>query len=139
MNIQYHVDGMLPVKKEDWIFVFGSNLEGRHGLGAAKVAHKVFGAELGVGKGFCGRSYAIPTKDHNLCVLSIRDIEIFMREYILFLTQNENLKFWMTSIGCGLAGYKPRHIAQIFFKNLIECNTTISLPDTWSLNDKGSD
>jgi hypothetical protein len=48
---------------ENIIFVFGSNPEGRHGAGSAKVAHDVFGAQYGVGEGLTGNSYALPTKD----------------------------------------------------------------------------
>ena len=55
-------EGMI-VPDGNTIFVFGSNPEGRHGAGAAKTAHDMFGAQYGVGEGLTGNAYAIPTKD----------------------------------------------------------------------------
>jgi hypothetical protein len=96
------------------IFVFGSNLSGRHGKGAAKTALG-WGAKWGQGNGLQGRTYGIPTKDHSVRrTLSIEEIRLFVDEFIQFAKDNPQLTFLVTLIGCGLAGYKPKNIAPLF-------------------------
>lgn len=95
------------------IFVFGSNLAGRHGLGAAKVALK-FGAKLGYGVGHFGQTYAIPTKDNFIRTLPLEEIELHVHAFKRHASQNPGLTFLVTPIGCGLAGYNPRDIAPMF-------------------------
>ena len=96
------------------VFVFGSNLSGRHGKGAAKTALS-FGAKWGQAKGLQGRTYGIPTKDAAIKrVLNINEIKPFVDEFIEFAKVNESLIFLVTEIGCGLAGYKPKDIAPLF-------------------------
>lgn len=96
------------------IFVFGSNLSGRHGKGAAKTALG-WGAKWGQGNGLQGRTYGIPTKDHSVRrTLSIEEIRPFVDEFIQFAKDNPQLTFLVTEIGCGLAGYKPKDIAPLF-------------------------
>lgn len=101
-----------PFKKV--IFVFGSNLAGRHGRGSALEAMKRFGAEYGVGEGRTGMSYAIPTKDKNLRVLGLDRIEESVKTFLEYARQNPNLHFSVVEIGCGLAGYEPHQIAPFF-------------------------
>jgi len=96
------------------IFVFGSNLAGRHGAGAALHARTYYGAKYGQGKGLQGNSYAIPTKGHHLEVLPLDIIETYVKEFIVFASQNNELEFLVTRIGCGLAGYKNEQIAPMF-------------------------
>ncbi len=60
-GIRYYAGSVEPARGV--VFVFGSNPEGRHGLGAARVAKDRFGARYGVGEGLVGNSYALPTKD----------------------------------------------------------------------------
>ena len=98
----------------DPVFVFGSNLAGRHGAGAAKWAAAHRGAEYGVGKGMQGNSYAIPTKDARLHSLSIPMIAEHVRRFIEFAREHPEMRFQLTPIGCGLAGYKPKDIAPLF-------------------------
>lgn len=86
------------------IFVFESNLAGRHGAGAGKHAAQNFGAVYGAGKGMTGNSYAIPTKGRKLEVLSLRDIEGYALEFLYHTTQHPELKFFLTRVGCVLAG-----------------------------------
>lgn len=102
------------------IFVFGSNQAGRHGKGAARDAIK-FGAEYGNGEGIQGRTYAIPTKDKNLRVLPLSSIMKNVSKFKNFAAQNPDLKFLVTEIGCGEAGYSPSQIAPMF-KNLLSDN-----------------
>lgn len=99
---------------QEIIFVFGSNLAGKHGAGAAKDAARYHGAVYGQGIGFQGRSYAIPTKDKNLKVLSIKNIKSYIDEFIFFAENNTHIDFNVTKIGCGLAGYSTVDIAPLF-------------------------
>lgn len=96
------------------IFVFGSNLAGRHGAGAALYARHHHGAIYGQGVGLQGSSYAIPTKGHQLEVLPLGIIETYVKDFIEFAKQNPTKTFFVTRIGCGLAGYKNEQIAPMF-------------------------
>jgi hypothetical protein len=96
------------------IFVFGSNLAGRHGAGAAKYAAQHHGAEYGVGHGVTGNCYAIPTKDRNLSVLPLETVKIYVNEFLGHAWNNSHTEFQVTQIGCGLAGFKPEQIAPLF-------------------------
>lgn len=104
------------------IFVFGSNLAGRHGRGAAYDAWVSHGAIRGRGVGRQGNSYAIPTKDGRngaslsdpSQTLSINEIRPYVEQFIRYANENSELTFNLTAIGCGLAGYKPEQIAPLF-------------------------
>jgi hypothetical protein len=96
------------------IFVFGSNLAGRHGAGAALHARKYCGAVYGQGVGHQGDSYAIPTKDKQINTLPLEMIKQYVDEFIMYAKSHPALKFKLTPIGCGLAGYKPADIAPMF-------------------------
>ena len=96
------------------IFVFGSNLAGRHGAGSAKHAMQVWGAEYGVGIGRTGNAYAIPTKDQQLKVLPLYYIQHHVAEFLAYARQHSHLTFKVVAIGCGLASYKPEQIAPMF-------------------------
>lgn len=98
----------------DEVFVFGSNLAGRHGKGAARNALK-FGAIYGMGCGYNKNSYAIPTKDGRLHVLPIDVIKIYVDAFIAFAAEHPQLSFYVTKIGCGLAGYRCDEIAPLLF------------------------
>lgn len=96
------------------IFVFGSNLAGRHGKGAAKQAMQ-WGAIYGHPHGLQGQTYAIPTKNYSITkALGIEEIRLYVNQFILFAKLNNNLIFLVTEIGCGLAGYSPNDIAPLF-------------------------
>lgn len=98
------------------VFVFGSNLDGRHGKGAALWAKQHRGAIEGQGEGLQGRSYAIPTKGRGnpLPTLSLETIDLMVKRFLSFADQHPELRFQVTPIGCGLAGYKPQDIAPMF-------------------------
>jgi hypothetical protein len=101
--------------KENEIFVFGSNLSGIHGKGAARLACDKFGAIWGKSEGLQGESYAIPTKDKTvLNTLKIEYIIEYVDKFINFAKENTNLIFLVTEIGCGYAGYNPKDIAPLF-------------------------
>ena len=96
------------------IFVFGSNLAGRHGKGAALFAVKNFGAIYGQGVGLQGSSYAIPTKDARIKPLPLETIKQYVDGFLTFARANPQMRFVVTAVGCGLAGYIPEQIAPMF-------------------------
>jgi hypothetical protein len=96
------------------IFVFGSNLRGRHEAGAALTAAARYGASPGHYEGIMERCYAIPTKDEYMKPLPLNVIKASVEEFIAFATHNERMRFNVTSIGCGFAGYRPKEIAPMF-------------------------
>ena len=98
------------------IFVFGSNEAGMHGGGAAKTAQEKFGAIYGVPFGLMGQSFAIPTKDTRIETLPLSDILNYLVSFIKFTIDNPQLKFYLTKIGCGLAGYTTNDIKSILWK-----------------------
>ena len=95
--------------KENEIFVFGSNLAGAHGGGAARVAYHTFGAVWGKGVGLQGQSYAIPTMQGGTDT-----IKPYVDEFIQFAKEHRQLTFLVTRIGCGIAGFCDEDIAPLF-------------------------
>lgn len=111
------------------IFVFGSNTAGIHGAGAAKTAALCYGAIFGQGVGLQGCSYAIPTKDGDLRTLSLETINHYVDEFLDFAWERNDLYFFVTRIGCGLAGYTDEQIAPMFREAPLNCE----LPENWRL------
>ena len=99
----------IDVLEKDEVFVFGSNLAGKHIGGAARAAHKKFGAQWGVGVGLAGQSYAIPTMQGG-----VDTIKPYVDQFIEFAAKHYELKFLVTRIGCGIAGFKDEEIAPLF-------------------------
>lgn len=95
--------------KPDEIFVFGSNLEGLHGGGAAYLAYRKWGAIWGQGVGLQGQTYGIPTMHGGPDA-----IRPYVDEFIKFAQVHPELKFLVTEIGCGIAGFTPEEIAPLF-------------------------
>lgn len=113
--------------KSNKIFVFGSNLAGRHGKGAAKCAFDFYGAVYGVGRGRTGNSYAIPTKNENFRSLSLQEIKIYVEEFLDYARSNPELEFFVTAVGTGLAGYDHEDISPMFADAPFNCQ----LPSNW--------
>ena len=109
------------------IFVFGSNLAGRHGAGAALHARKHWGAIYGCGSGPQGDAYAIPTKDASLRVLPLPFIAEKVKDFVQYAAEHPELTFIVTRIGCGLAGYVDAQIAPMFTGAPDNCQ----LPEGW--------
>jgi hypothetical protein len=109
----YHADGMLPTNHLA-IWVFGSNMAGVHGAGAAKVAEDLFGAVRGRGEGVTGEAYAIPTKDDSIRTRPLHHVKASVDMFIAYARSNLHHTFFVTRIGCGLAGYKDEQIAPMF-------------------------
>lgn len=110
--------------KPDEVFVFGSNLAGMHGGGAAYVAFKKFGAIMGCGVGLQGQSYAIPTMQGG-----VETIKPYVDEFITFVADHPELFFYVTRIGCGIAGFRDKEIAPLFAKAIGLEN--VCLPETF--------
>ena len=90
------------------VFVFGSNIQGAHGGGAAWFAHKHFGAQWGVGEGLTGRTYALPTMEGKDSMKAAVD------RFIACARKHPELTFLVTAVGCGIAGYTPEEVAPLF-------------------------
>ena len=110
--------------KSDEIFVFGSNLHGHHGGGAARAARKKFGAIWGQGVGLQGLSYAIPTMQGG-----VETIKPYVDQFVNFAKSHTELFFYVTRIGCGIAGFKDSDIAPLF-KNAVDVGN-ICLPESF--------
>ena len=95
--------------KPNEVFVFGSNMMGHHIGGAARVAADKFGAEWGNPIGLQGQSYAIPTMFKD-----VEDIKPYVESFIKFAEEHSELFFYVTLIGCGIAGFNPSEIAPLF-------------------------
>ena len=106
------------------IFVFGSNLKGMHGGGAAYIAYRKFGAIMGQGVGLQGQSYAIPTMQGG-----VETIRPYVDEFIKFAKENQKLTFLVTRIGCGIAGFTDEEIAPLF-ENAHDVENIV-LPPGW--------
>lgn len=115
------------------IFVFGSNLAGRHGKGAALCARTEHGAEYGIGIGRTGNAYAIPTKDGSLRTLDLKTISGHVADFIDYARAHQEMEFQVTKIGCGLAGYRETDIAPMFAEAPDNCH----LPDGWRVATAG--
>jgi len=112
---------------ENEIFVFGSNLQGMHGGGAAHAAHLYFGAVMGQGVGLQGKSYAIPTMQGG-----VETIRPYVDQFIDFAREHPDMTFYVTRIGCGIAGFSDSEIAPLFKEAEFEEN--IFLPESfWEL------
>jgi hypothetical protein len=124
--------------KENEIFVFGSNLSGIHGGGAARLAHQKFGAIWGLPVGLHGQTYAIPTKSENIArTLTIDEIKPFVDKFIEFTKTKSGLTFLVTEIGCGLAGLKIKDVAPLF-EHAIDLEN-VHLPEKfWQILSKSS-
>lgn len=111
------------------IFVFGSNLSGIHGAGAAKYARDHHGAIMGQGMSLQGTSYALPTKGVNISFMKLEDIGRHVAAFISFAHIRPDLTFRVTRVGCGRAGFKDTDIAPLFRAALDAPN--VRLPVGW--------
>lgn len=121
--IEFHRDHTRPAKGQ--VFVFGSNEAGIHGAGAAALALE-YGAVWGKGVGHYGMTYAIPTKDRNVETLNLSKIRPYIVDFVAYTKAHPELQFFVTRVGCGLAGYEDYQIAPLF-KGAQHC----SFPETW--------
>jgi hypothetical protein len=111
-NEVYSNDNITHLEPNE-IFVFGSNLQGYHGAGAARMALDKFGAVWGQGVGLQGQSYAIPTMEGG-----VETIKPYVDEFIDFAKQHPEYQFLLTRVGCGIAGFTNEEIAPLFVEAL---------------------
>ncbi len=109
----YHLNDFTPYHGRA-IFVFGSNLAGIHGKGAAKYAAEYLGAGYGIGVGYTGGCYALPTKDEKIKTLTLSVIEGYVCKFLTAARGDDSTKFFVTRVGCGYAGYTDEQIAPLF-------------------------
>ena len=117
-NRDYTPERITELKANE-IFVFGSNLAGMHGGGAARLAYNRFGAIWGQGVGLQGQSYGIPTMQGG-----VETIKPYVDEFIEFARLHPEYKFFVTKIGCGIAGFREDEIAPLF-KDAIDVENVI--------------
>lgn len=108
------------------VFVFGSNLQGLHGGGAARFAYEHFGAEWGQGVGLYGQSYAIPTMQGG-----VETIKPYVDDFLQVAMIHSELDFLVTEIGCGIAGFTPQDIAPLFFRAIEDDIRNVYLPGSF--------
>lgn len=108
MSLRYTPENITKLG-EDEIFVFGSNLAGQHGGGAARIAYEKFGAVWGQGVGLQGQSYAIPTMQGG-----VETIKPYVDDFIALAREWDQTTFLVTRIGCGIAGFTDEEIAPLF-------------------------
>lgn len=109
------------------IFVFGSNLKGIHGGGAAWYAHKKLGAEIGIGEGLTGRTYALPTCYWPGEPVTYEELMVYVQNFLAFAERRHDLRFFVSAVGCGLAGFDESEVAPLFKDAPINCD----LPVGW--------
>lgn len=112
--------------KENEIFVFGSNKGGFHNGGAARFALLNFGAEYGNGEGIQGKSYALPTLDENFNELTDDELTEHIITFIQYASDNSDKTFYLTKIGCGIAGKTIEYVREIFHNALNQCGFSIN-------------
>ncbi len=112
MSLRYTPENITSLDRDE-IFVFGSNLQGLHHGGAARVAHERFGAIMGQGVGLQGQSYAIPTMQGG-----VETIKPYVDDFIELAREWDQTTFLVTRIGCGIAGFTDEQIAPLFAEAL---------------------
>lgn len=108
--------------KPNEIFVFGSNTKGLHLGGAARVAYDKFGAEWGLSEGLSGRTYAIPTMSPEGDKVSKKTLYLSFYKFLLEVQYRKDLKFLLTKIGCGIAGWEVKDVAELLSLSIIDFN-----------------
>ena len=132
--IRQHKDGTQPPDK-NMIFVFGSNTQGFHGGGAARAAMDHYGAEWGKGFGLVGKSYAIPTIEVNAeegsevdrRTMTVKEIKAYVDKFNNYAKAHPDQEFFLTRLGCVIAGHTDKDIAPLFKPALPNCD----YPDLW--------
>lgn len=125
-----HTPDRIEELSSDEVFVFGSNLDGFHGGGAAALAFRKFGAKWGKGVGHYGQTYGIPTMHGG-----VNEIRPYVDEFIIYAKRHPELIFLVTKIGCGIAGFTCEEIAPLFSETVNMVN--VYLPEEFRKIIKG--
>jgi hypothetical protein len=128
-NEEHTQEHTRPFNPERDIFVFGSNQDGRHYAGAAKYAQEHCGAEPGVGAGPTGRAYAIPTMN------GLPTLKEEVQKFIEYAAAHPEQSFFVTRVGCGLAGYQDNGIAPLFLHAPENCLLPLGWRDLAALRE----
>lgn len=113
-----HTPDEIDNLEKDEIFVFGSNSLGNHYGGAARIAYEKFGAEWGVGEGHTGQCYAVPTLNENMERVTDEELEDSFAKLISYADDNRQYTFYVTKVGCGIAGWDIDEVKQCFWKGV---------------------
>lgn len=138
MDTKEYTPEDIKTLKPNEVFVFGSNYSGIHGKGAAKFAADNFGAKRGKGVGLFGQSYALPTRGYwdrlkrTFDPISLDKVQERIFEFLSFAHSRPDLKFYVTKIGCGYAGWKEHEISRLF--GLFDIPPNVILPREFSHN-----
>jgi hypothetical protein len=124
------------MSEPDTVFVFGSNLAGIHGAGAAQDALRYWGAKWGVGVGIQGSAYAIPTKNSPRQTLPLAQIQLHVEDFLSYALARPWIDFQVTRIGCGFAGYDDSDIAPLFQRAPKNCHLPIGWRDSATKTDQ---
>ena len=122
--------GIVKELKPNEIFVFGSNPQGRHGRGTAKLAVDKFGAKLGQGEGLQGQSYALPTKKLTGSKMTEVELKSGIDKFITVAKDNPDKEFILSPVGTGLAGWNPSTITKMFGDNIVQPNLRLPVEFT---------
>lgn len=126
-------NGFIDTLDLNEVFVFGSNTAGRHGRGAALIAFQKFGAVQGKGEGLYGKSYALPTLDGNLKQRTYRELSGSVSRFLRYCDRHPELTFYLTKVGCGLAGYPEWFMRGLFVEDITSnFPANLILPQEWS-------
>ncbi|MEB3754410.1 hypothetical protein [Acinetobacter sp. MD2(2019)] len=141
MNYQYHDESIIKTLADNTVFVFGGNLAGDHSEGAARIAQQFFGALAGVGRGWSGQSFSIPTLNEHLQPMPLAQIQHYIEDFKIYTEKHPHTTYFITALGCGQAGYQTSDIAPLFrgissnvifpesFKPYIEKNAAALFPN----------
>ena len=111
-----HTPEYIDTLADNEVFVFGSNRNGNHYGGAARIAYERFGAEWGVGEGHTGQSYALPTLDENMERVTEDELIDSFAKMLGYADDNRQLTFLVTKVGCGIAGWDIEDVRRCFWK-----------------------
>lgn len=127
-NMQYTPENITSLEPNQ-VFVFGSNLAGRHIGGAAKIAKDLFGAIEGVGEGMTGRCYAFPTLGEDMKQRNVKRILVSVQKLFDCARANPDKIFLLTRVGCGIAGYTDEYMSRLFHSK--DRPKNIVMPKGW--------
>ncbi len=114
MPYQYHDETHIHQLPQDTVFVFGSNLAGKHDCGAALTAFEHFGAMTHFGRGWSGQSFAIATANEHQQAMPIHQIAHYIDDFIIYTKNHPRQTYFVTAVGCGHVGYDAKDIAPLF-------------------------
>jgi hypothetical protein len=127
MTFKFHDENVIPTG--DWIYVFSSNLAGKHAKGKARIARVNFRAEFGVAEGRTSNAYAIPTHDKHSTALPLTSINAAIEAFLIYAHENQKLNFFVTRIGCEDSQFGDEQMGQLFANAPENC----SLPSCWRI------